>query len=271
MTCLTGYHPSGASCNADCTLTAGDDPSTDPCVVADGLGIFVSPTGSDSSPADGSKEHPFGTIGHAMDTAESGGKRVYACGTFTGEQLAVGASRDGVNVYGGFDCTTWTYSATTKTKLAPTAAGFALQVNGLTVGVTFEDFEFDSIAATTAGGSSQAVLVNASQNVTFRRVAITAGSASVTGATGTAGTDTWSGVGTTGNSGSGQDGALPQTSCTCGGSGGEGGNAGTWNSSTLVVTQPGGAGNPGTVGTATNEGVGAHQGASGPPSVVPCT
>lgn len=270
MTCNTGYHPTGASCNADCALTLGDDPSMDPCVVGDGYGIFVSPTGSDVAPGNGTKEHPFATLGHAMDVAETANKRVYACGTFTGEQPVVGSTRDGLSVYGGFDCTTWAYSASTKTKVAPTAAGFALQVNGLTTGVTFEDFEFDSIAATTPGGSSQAVLVNASQGVVFRRVAISAGSASVTGASGTAGTNSWNGTATAGNSASGQDGALTVSSCTCGGTGGHGGNAGT-DDGHGTVTQPGGSGGGGTVGSLGTGGAGAMQGfVSVTPVVVPC-
>jgi hypothetical protein len=96
MTCISGYHPAGAGCNTDC-LANTDDPSVDPCVVTDGLGAFVSPTGNDTT-GDGSKEHPFGSIGHAMDTSA----RVYACGTFTGEQLVVsGTTRDGTSVYGG--------------------------------------------------------------------------------------------------------------------------------------------------------------------------
>ncbi len=268
MTCLTGYHPSGASCNADCTLTTGDDPSTDPCVVADGLWIFVA-EGSSTATANGTKEHPYATIVAGMDAAASGGKRVYACGTFT-VASAIGATEDGVTVYGGFDCATWTYNASTRTKVAPTAAGFALTVNGLTTGVTFEDFEFDSIAATTPGGSSQAVLVNASQGVVFKRVTITAGSASVTAANGTSGSNTWSGLPPTGTCGSGPTGGLMTTCPVCGGTGGYGGNAGTINGTTFQIIQAGGDGESGTVGSA-NNGIGAHEGVAQPIACTPGT
>jgi hypothetical protein len=269
MTCVSGYHPGGAGCNADC-LANTDDPSADSCVAADGLGVFVSPSGNDTT-GDGTKEHPFGSIGHGMDTSA----RVYACGTFTGEQLVVsGTTRDGTSVYGGFDCATWTYTADTKTKLAPTASGFAVQVNGLMKGVTFEDFEFDSVPATTAGGSSQAALVNGSQDVTFRRCAFVAGSASLTGASGANGANTWAGIATAGNSASTTEplvGGATQLNCTCGGSGGYGGNAGVYNANTLKVIETGGNGGAGTIGTASNGGVGAYQGSSASVACTPGT
>ena len=181
--CTAGFHPAGggAACNVTCSPNSGD-PATDACVVADGLGIFVSPMGSDSAPGDGSKEHPYGTIAHAMAQATTTGtpavKRVYACGTFTAPLVVTGAD-DGVIVYGGFDCTTWAYSAATPTTVAPTAAGYALQVSGLTTGVKFEDFAFTAVSASSTPSatpaSSIAVFVSGSP-LTLTRVAVTAGS-----------------------------------------------------------------------------------------------
>jgi hypothetical protein len=149
-------------------LSNGDDPSNDPCVVADGLGIFVSPSGSDTT-GDGTKEKPFGTIGHAMDVAAGGIKRVYACGTFT-SGVSVAAPDDGVTVYGGLDCTTWAYNASAPTKVAPTSPGYALQVTGAS-GVTFEDFAFTSMAGVSAGDSSIAGWVSGSTNIGLVRTA----------------------------------------------------------------------------------------------------
>ncbi|MGH7294197.1 MAG: hypothetical protein ACRELB_04660, partial [Polyangiaceae bacterium] len=258
FSCDAGYHLGGASCNADC-LPNSDDPSTDPCVVADGLGVFVAPTGNDSN--DGSKEHPFGSIAHAMST----NARVYACGTFTAEQLTVtGNTMDGTTVYGGFDCASWTYSASTPTKLAPTAAGFALTVNGLTKGVTFEDFEFDAIAAPSsvpasgAGVSSQTVIVNGSAGVVFRRVVINAGTGQP-GAQGSSGVNGWSGNATGGNAASGTT-AGGAISCACGSTGGQGGAPGTFNNDTLVFA----AGTNGGDGTQT--GIANHGVASSSPT-----
>jgi hypothetical protein len=262
MTCASGFHPGGAGCNADC-LANTDDPSADPCVVVDGLGKFVSPTGNDTT-GDGTKEHPYGSIGHAMDT----GSRVYACGTFTAEQLVVsGTTRDGTSVYGGFDCATWTYTSGTTTKLTPTAPGFALQVNGLTKGVTFEDFEFDAIAApssvaTGAGASSLAVIVNASAGVVFRRVVIVAASGQ-TGGTGTTGTNSWTGTASTGSPASAGTGG-PAISCSCGGTGGQGGGAGVLNVSTSQFT-PGQDGQDGTPLGVADHGMGSATAAT------PCT
>ncbi len=189
--CTNGYHPCGATC-----LSNTDDPSSDPCVVADGLGIFVSPTGSDSG--SGTKEAPFATIAHGMAvSAVAGGtKRVYACGTFT-SAVSVVAADDGVIVYGGFDCASWTYSAATPTHVTPTAAGFALQVVGTSMGVIFEDFAFAAQSApatpptNTSAASSIAVFVSGAK-ATFTRTAMTAGSGQP-GAAGSAATN-WTGA-----------------------------------------------------------------------------
>ena len=198
VSCTGPYHPAGTGCNTTC-LANGDDPSGDPCVVADGLGVFVSPAGNDASPGDGSKEHPFGTIDHAMVVAAAGSKRVYACGTFTAANQAVNAPStvDGVSVFGGFDCSSWAYSATTPTKVAPTTAGYALEVDGTTTGITFEDFEFDAVSApgtpSATPASSIAVFANGA-TLTLTRVTVNAGSGQP-GSGGTTSTN-WSGTNT---------------------------------------------------------------------------
>jgi hypothetical protein len=180
-------------CSTTCQSNT-DPPSdaNDPCIINEQFGIFVSPGGSDG--AAGTQLAPVATVGHAMDLAKAAGKRVYACGTagsFTAENLAVGSSRDGVAVYGGFNCTTtpsqWTYDVADIATMAP-ASGYALMVTGLTTGVTFTDFAFTSAATTTAGASSIAVFVSNAQNVVFSGVTMTAGSAvAATGATGASG------------------------------------------------------------------------------------
>src|SRR4029077_6298086 len=122
------------------------------------------PAGSDS--AAGTQLAPVATIGHAMDLAKTAGKRVYACGgagNYT-ENLVVGASRDGVSVFSGLDCTTapskWAYVAADKATLAP-ASGYALEVTGLSAGVSFTDMGFvaASEASAAAGTSSIAVFI----------------------------------------------------------------------------------------------------------------
>ncbi len=178
ISCSPGYHVCGADCMAD-----SDVPSTttDPCVISDAFGVFVSPAGSDT--AAGTMAAPVKTIGHAMDLAKAASKRVYACGSagpYASENLTVGTSRDGVKANGGLDCSAaqWTYSASKLAVVAPTAAGYALQVTGLTTGVTFEDFGFESQNASGAGASSVAVFVSGSSNVVLRRCTVQAGTGS---------------------------------------------------------------------------------------------
>ena len=177
ISCSTGYHVCGTP--ADC-LPNTDGPSADPCIINERFGIFVSATKGDDANA-GTQLSPVKTIGKAMDLAKAAGKRVYACGNDGpyNENLLVGSSRDGVNVYGGLDCATtpsqWKYVAADLASVAPTTAGYALEVQGLTTGVTFEDFNFTSPGGTNPGDSSIAAFVTGSANVVFRRTTIIAG------------------------------------------------------------------------------------------------
>ena len=108
IVCNAGYH----ACGADC-LSNTDDPSADACVVSDTTGVFVAPTGSDTT-GTGTKEAPFATVGKAVTTALTGKKRVYAClGTYS-EQVSLTGTDDGLTVYGGLDCAngcTWEVAA----------------------------------------------------------------------------------------------------------------------------------------------------------------
>ena len=157
----------GPVCNAKAT------PSQDPCVIDELYGVFVSPNGNDANL--GTRAQPVKTIGHGMDIAKTPGKRVYVCAGTYPENLAVQVSRDGAAVYGGLDCTAWSYAATNKVVVAPTVTGYALQAAGLTTGATFEDFEFDALDAVNPGESSIAVFVRTSQNVALHRVVMVAG------------------------------------------------------------------------------------------------
>jgi len=159
---------------------SGCDPTKPPhdesCVIDDAFGIFVSPAGSDGNP--GSKSAPTQTIGHGMDLAKAAAKRVYICAGSYPEQLVVGSSRDGVNVYGALDCATWTYGAANRVVVAPAQSGYALAIEDLQTGVTFEDIEFDAQSAANVGASSVAVFVSGSQNVALNRMTMVGGSGS---------------------------------------------------------------------------------------------
>jgi hypothetical protein len=153
-------------------------PHDSACVIDEAYGVFVSPAGSDSNP--GTRAAPLLTLGQGMDVAKAAGKRVYVCaGTFR-EKLVVSAARDGVNIYGALDCASWSYAATNRVVVAPSDAGYALELQGLAAGITLEDLAFDAQPANpgSAGESSVAVFVSSSENVAFERVTIAAGNAS---------------------------------------------------------------------------------------------
>jgi len=180
VTCTTGSHV----CSADC-LPNADEPSdtADPCILTETFGVFVAPTGSDTT-GTGTRAAPYATVGNAMDQAKTKGlSRVYACGSAgsytTGPNLVVGSSRAGLSVYGGLDCTTtpatWTYNAADKATVAP-PSGYALQV---TAGVTFEDFAFISAPGSSAGPSSIAVFASGATGIVLERCTVEAGTGAV--------------------------------------------------------------------------------------------
>jgi hypothetical protein len=204
---------------------SGCDPTKPPhdesCVIDDAFGIFVSPAGSDANP--GSKSAPVRSIGHGMDLAKAAAKRVYMCAGSYPEPLVVGTSRDGVNVYGALDCATWTYGAGNRVVVAPSQGGYALEIEGLQTGGTFEDIEFDAQSGTVGapGTSSVAVFVSSSQGTRFDRVTMAAGSANDGAPGGSTGTATnWLGAPPgyaelNGNN-AGDAGGAPSKQCTCG-------------------------------------------------------
>jgi hypothetical protein len=175
-------------------------PSQDSCVINEAHGIFVSPMGSDTNP--GTRAMPVATIGRAMSAAKAASKRVYICRGTYAEKVTVGSALDGVSLYGGLDCSSWAYSAGNTVTAAPTAAGFALELDGLTAGVTIEDVTFVAQNANPAhaGESSIAAFANGAQNVILRRVALFGGNATdgAAGASGGAsadgGTSNWFGT-----------------------------------------------------------------------------
>jgi hypothetical protein len=162
----------------DFTKTPSQDPTG--CSLDDAHGVFVSPTGVDG--AAGTRGAPLKKIGDGIVKAKAAGKRVFVCAGTYPESLVVGASVDGVKVFGGLSCTAWTYAASNKVLVAPSAPGYALKVDALVTGVTIEDVDFTAMDATGAGASSIAVMVNASQGVVLRRSSVTSGN-------GTAGAD----------------------------------------------------------------------------------
>jgi hypothetical protein len=270
VSCSGGYHV----CNANC-LANTDEPSdtSDPCVLTETFGIFVAPTGSDTT-GKGTRAAPYATIGHGMDQATASSlTRVYACGTaghYT-ENLVVGSSRAGLSVYGGLDCTTtpgtWSYNAADQAVITP-ATGYAAAI---TASVTFEDTDFvaaPGVSSTSnmTSASSIAVFVSDATGVVLERCDAQAGAAA-SGASSAqpAPYGTTAPVGNAGSApiaagGTGAGGAaMPNPACTTS-VGGAGGSAKLGESITLLDGQPGqpGANNAGTSAecAATEEGGG---------------
>src|SRR5580658_4916734 len=157
-------------------------PAQDPCVISDDDGFFVSPNGR--SGAAGTMADPFLRVGDAIAAATGQSDRVLVCagtydealilGSTPGQDAGTAGAQDaeseaaqeeasftgGVTVFGGLDCANgWKYTGA-KAVLAPSTRGTALTVKGLMVGLTFEDFGFQSIAATQSGESSIAVFAS---------------------------------------------------------------------------------------------------------------
>jgi hypothetical protein len=196
----------GGPSGCDTTL----DPSATPCLVDSQYGVFVSVSGSDS--AAGTKADPLKTITSGIAKAALGARRVFVCAGTYDEHLVVSASQGGIGVYGGFDCTSWGYAATKAAKVQPSTVGYALEVDSLTVGATFEDLEFDAKDATAPGASSIAVFANQSI-VNFHRVTMSAGNGAA-GAGGDAGSNYVGTQASIGNDAVGTDGGA-QVVCTC--------------------------------------------------------
>ena len=221
------------------------DPKDEPCLVDDASGVFVSGTNGRDA-ALGTKLDPLKTIAEGIAKATGATMRVFACAGSYDEHVVVGATHDGIGVYGGFDCANWTYASGNSVMIAPSTAGYALEVDSLKVGATFEDVEFDSQSAKVAGTSSVAVFANQSV-VTFRRVVAIAGDGAA-GTQGDAGSNYTVMQPPNGNNGDGgAGGARKLCNCLNGdqSAGGAGGGAGPPPTAGLSGSPDLGGGKPG--------------------------
>jgi len=222
------------------------DPSKDPTCVSDGSGIFVNGlNGSDG--AAGTKEAPVKTIGAALTKATGSKSAVYICARTYAEHVKVTSA---ISLYGGFACADWTYAATNKAKIAPSDAGYALDIESVASAIAVADLEFDAAAGTSAAPSSVAAFVNASPQVTMSRVILTAG-AGAKGADGSSSASTTLTRGLKGNNADGGAGGPAQT-CPCPDGNTIGGKGGSFAPSQFN----GENGKPDLGGTAPNNGLG---------------
>jgi hypothetical protein len=151
-------------------------PGDDSCVVADEYGVFVSPSGTDTTTC-GGKAAPCASITKGLARVKGTGKKLYVCadaGVYA-EQVSIDIGLDGLRAYGGFKCSDWSYDSSIKAQVKPVVEGVAWKVDGLVKGTWIENFRIESVSATASGGSSIAVVVNGSAAVQFKGCEIKAG------------------------------------------------------------------------------------------------
>lgn len=167
----------------------GVDPLPDTCA---GVFVMAGATGT------GTRAAPFGSIGDALGAVTPGGV-IYVCtaGQPLVEAVAISSS---VVLYGGLDCTDWSYTGEPSVLEGPSDLP-AMHVTGSSTAVTIADLEITAAAATVVGGSSVAMFVEGA-TADLDRVTLTAG-VGASGAAGTSpgGTGELGGNGTTGNAG----------------------------------------------------------------------
>jgi hypothetical protein len=145
---------------------ASRDPSVEPCLVTETYGIFVDSIHGDDLGGVGTRARPVKTISNGIAKAVGAMlSRVYVCnGTYT-EQVQLGASTDGISLYGSYDCTSsspsWTYARAAGTPPGAQVQGptslYALRIDGITKPVVIEDIAFSVPGASgTDGGAPDA-------------------------------------------------------------------------------------------------------------------
>ncbi|MBX3196911.1 MAG: DUF1565 domain-containing protein [Labilithrix sp.] len=150
------------------------DPKDEPCLVSDQVGVFVSAVAGEDA-RDGTKAVPVRTIARAIERARATGKRrVYVCEGSYPEHVVLDDQSNGLQLYGGFDCASFTYGAA-KPRVEPADPGYALAIRGQSEATTVQDFDFASRDAVEAGASSIGVLVDNVKDITFKRVKVFAG------------------------------------------------------------------------------------------------
>lgn len=171
---LTDASSPDSSDATECDATRS--PYDAPCVIDEPFGVFVAPTANSTAAADGTRAHPFTTLAEGLRRAQVAVKRVYVCDDGTGYTgpVSIGPSADGVKLFGGFECSGWTYSTTRRAKLAAPSSP-VLTIAKLAAGIAIEDFEIVAPDASNPGESSIGVVASESAGVVLRRVKVTAG------------------------------------------------------------------------------------------------
>jgi hypothetical protein len=179
-----GTDAMGNGVDAGVFKDAGPGGGTKPGMDAGVLdGVFVSAVSGHDS-ANGTMAAPLQTLGAAIGLAQKLKKTVIACSGTYNEALVV---KDGVSVYGDFDCTTnpakWTETATNAKLISPTSP--ALRADNIVTGTTIGNIDITAPDAAGTEPSSIGAIINASPGLELSHLLITTGKAQ----DGTAGTD----------------------------------------------------------------------------------
>ncbi len=164
-------------------MRSSQPPSTEPCVIADGYGIFVATGGSAS--AAGTEAAPVDSITTALTLAQSASKHlIFVCGGGYNGAVSIASTLSlDVKIYGGMSCPSavggdggaaWTYTGAA-TMVSSGSNHPALTVSGTTHAITIEDVGFVAGDAVNAGDSSIAGWIANASGVTFKRAAFRAG------------------------------------------------------------------------------------------------
>lgn len=144
----------------------------------DGCGIYADPNASPTD-ADGSRAHPFPTLGAAIAAAKATNQPVLACGKTFPENVVLPA---GTTLYGALACDAgWAYAPSSRTLIAPPpkALGAGTSEIALTLSpgsgeTLLQDVDVIAPSGVDPGASSIAALVLAVK-ATFTRCDLTAG------------------------------------------------------------------------------------------------
>ena len=147
------------------------DPADGPVRLECGIWVSTSLGGGDLS---GTQDAPVQTLAKALELAQIGPKRVYACGETFAEAVKLPS---GVSLYGGFDCVNrWTYSGMAKrASIISPPGSVALTMMEGDAPSFVADVNVRSADAVQPGGSSIAVLVQDKTTGWLRRADVVAG------------------------------------------------------------------------------------------------
>lgn len=156
------YQNVGSGSTEQDPLTCWGDPSTEN-TVSDCV-VFARANASDS-PGDGTREHPFTSLQAAIETATSAKKRVFACGSAPFEEPISITSP--VELWGGFDCDTWRFTATAHAAVNGPPDLPALTITRDGAGALVTNVAFTAPSSAHPGGSSVGVVVDEVDAQTF--------------------------------------------------------------------------------------------------------